>query len=493
MRMLPPDRPRTGMTLVEMLVALTATLILMAAVAQMFSVFGAAVSGSRAVLDLDSQMRNAAWRLRSDLAGATARPLPPLPPDAGEGYFEIIEGPATDRTAVAHNTTVAAGDCDDVLLFTARNMETPFIGRTTTSSTNAASLQDNFESTLAEIGWFARQTLPATMPVTYTLYRKQLLVMGYVATDPFYQIGYFSGTNPRSSVGNNSISLTAQPFSPVPSSRFWSYFYDLPCDVSVRREVNRFYPNALADLARREFRFMHNLSGTVSANLVSGSFPYAFVDHQRESDDPAEMKEILSPDLDGLIFDSTSQRYGEDVVLTNVLAFDVRVFDPAAPVAASASGNTALVPGDQALPTHVASGCYVDLGNDEGTNSLLSGGEVHPRFAGLGQAKSKLNASASSRRTFDTWSTHYEANGIDEDGIHGADQGTDGLDNDGDGMADERPYSRDGHATFTDAEETETLPPYPAPLRGIEVRIRCYEPSSRQVRQVTVRHTFVPH
>jgi len=25
------------------------------------------------------------------------------------------------------------------------------------------------------------------------------------------------------------------------------------------------------------------------------------------------------------------------------------------------------------------------------------------------------------------------------------------------------------------------------------VRIRCYEPASRQVRQVTVRHTFVPH
>ena len=24
-------------------------------------------------------------------------------------------------------------------------------------------------------------------------------------------------------------------------------------------------------------------------------------------------------------------------------------------------------------------------------------------------------------------------------------------------------------------------------------RIRCYEPSSRQIRQVTVRHTFVPH
>jgi len=30
------------------------------------------------------------------------------------------------------------------------------------------------------------------------------------------------------------------------------------------------------------------------------------------------------------------------------------------------------------------------------------------------------------------------------------------------------------------------------PLRGIEVRIRCYEPTSRQVRQMTVRHSFIP-
>ena len=44
-----------------------------------------------------------------------------------------------------------------------------------------------------------------------------------------------------------------------------------------------------------------------------------------------------------------------------------------------------------------------------------------------------------------------------------------------------------------ESSEQETSPPYPYPLRGVEVRIRVYEPRSRQVRQVTVRHTFVPH
>lgn len=58
-------------------------------------------------------------------------------------------------------------------------------------------------------------------------------------------------------------------------------------------------------------------------------------------------------------------------------------------------------------------------------------------------------------------------------------------------MAD---FNGDGdYADSGEAGEAETSPPYPYPLRGIEVRIRCYEPSSRQVRQVTVRQTFVPH
>ena len=41
---------RRGMTLVEMLVAMTATLLLMGVIAQVFSVFGSAISDSRSVI-----------------------------------------------------------------------------------------------------------------------------------------------------------------------------------------------------------------------------------------------------------------------------------------------------------------------------------------------------------------------------------------------------------------------------------------------------------
>jgi hypothetical protein len=81
--------------------------------------------------------------------------------------------------------------------------------------------------------------------------------------------------------------------------------------------------------------------------------------------------------------------------------------------------------------------------------------------------------------TYDTWSLHYEFNGVDDDGDGVIDEGTDGVDN------DSPPNVPD------DPAEYETSPPYPVPLRGIEVRIRCYEPTSKQIRQITVRHTFV--
>ena len=461
---------RRGMTLVEMMVALAATLVVMAAIAQAFAAFGDAVSGSRSVLELDSRMRAAAWRLRSDLAGATARPVPPLNPAAGEGYLEIIEGPATDYLTSSLVTTTnssVSGDHDDVLLLTTRSAETPFIGR---APGTGGAIDDTFESTLAEVGWFAREA-GTSNPVTYTLYRKQLLVMGYVGADPFH-----SGLG-----SNNSISLprTSGNLTVSSGASALREFYNLPCDVSVRREGNVLYPNTLADLARRENRFVHNLLGVTG----TVNFPFVFAGGNHQA--------ALPPD--GLIF-NTSQRQGEDVVLTNVLAFDVRVFDPTAPVFVAA-GSTALAPGDPGFTaTPSASGAYVDLGRGA-ANSLLTGIPSH--FGGFGQAQSRLVGSATTRRTYDTWNLGYEADGLDQDGDGIRDDGTNGLDDDGDGSFDEPPFDANGDGDFIDAGddpgEAETLPPYPYPLRGIEVRIRCYEPSTSQVRQVTVRHTFVPH
>lgn len=199
-------------------------------------------------------------------------------------------------------------------------------------------------------------------------------------------------------------------------------------DISLRIESNRLVPNTLGDLGRRESRFT---TGTGSLRNTG--------------------------------------RDGEDVMLSNVISFDVRVFDPQArSQIVPQAGSDAIVryPGDPnyLLPSdpnypNIAgpAGGYVDLGAGQAAGPLS-----------LAQnAKCGVTGLAAGAVTYDTWTMAYEFNGV----------GTNGVDDNGDGLPD-------------DVGEWVKPPPYNVPLRGIEVRIRCYEPSSNQVRQMTVRQTF---
>jgi hypothetical protein len=254
-------------------------------------------------------------------------------------------------------------------------------------------------------------------------------------------------------------------------------------DLSLRANgTGSLFPNSLGDLTKRENRFLHNLGGNVSAAL----YPYANLASNLAASGPL-----------------SGARTGEDIVLANVLAFDVRVFDPDAPV--QNAGNVAVIPGDPGFSsggTTAAQGAYIDLGWLGGSTAKI--GSAFPAATGTsallsaGMCITGTGGSLANRtldRTYDTASLHYEFNGVNEDGdfvdsnLNGTkdpgepdliDEGTNGQDDNGDGVID-------------DDVERETSPPYPVPLRGLEVRIRCYEPASRQVRQVTVRHTFVPH
>ena len=469
---------RDGLTLIEMLVATTVTLILMAAIGQVFSTFGRSVSGSRGALDMNARIRTAAWRLRQDLSGATASATPPLDPADGLGYFEVIEGPLTDANA-AGGTPALAADVDDVLLFTTRSASGPFRG----------SFEGRgIESDIAEVAWFARETVPATSPPTYTLYRRQLLVVGYLGT------GLFGG--------GSENRRQSSAFGTPPQ---WRSIYET-YDISLSRRVSPgppvvdvIVPNTLADLTKREHRFMHNPRGDTTGLPIAraGQFPYLFANHSHMAASTSSSAETLPAALDGLIFDSASTRFGEDIVLTNMISFDLRVFDPAAPVATSPSGNDVITP-ERSPPAAAfpaggsgriqANGAYVDLGNGVSTAGPAA---ATPRFQGFGSPLSLLNGGLTAPCVYDTWSTHYEADGVDQDNVAGVDQGTNGVDDAVPVRATVPAVVADG--VIDDIDEWETSPPYRSALRGLEVRIRCYEPSSRQVRQMTVRRTFVPH
>jgi prepilin-type N-terminal cleavage/methylation domain-containing protein len=414
-----PTHARHGMTLVEMLVATAITLVMIGLVAQLFGMLGESVSSSRAVLETNDQLRSVAHRLRTDLAGITVDPIPPVRPDSATGYLEIVEGPNNDFAVNYSGAAVIAvpnGDCDDALLFTTQSQGDPFVGRFDGSQT--------IESPVAEVAWFCVSTGAVSGVPLFGLYRRQLLVTGLVGAGAFDT--------------NNSISDS------LPAA-YAAY------DLSLRAEGGSLFPNTLADLSKRENRFLQR--GT--------AFPYR----------------LNATGTAGLVFDAGSGRQGEDLMLANVVSFDVRVFDPYAAI--KTLGGAAVTPGDPGYSAGSTTfpavyGAYVDLGCAPGaltaTGSPTLSGTMHP--------KSQL----SGPHVYDTGSTHYEFNGIDDDdgGTGPIDEGSNNVDDNSDGIID-------------DLGERETSPPYPVALRGIEIRIRCYEPSSRQVRQVTVRHTFVPH
>jgi len=108
---------------------------------------------------------------------------------------------------------------------------------------------------------------------------------------------------------------------------------------------------------------------------------------------------------------------------------------------------------------------------------------------------------------YDTWSTHYEYDGIDQDGDSYVDEGTDGIDNP---VNDNNvpvsatypegidytvsPYAQTS-GTYRaygvdDYNEQEAVPPYPSPLKGVQIRIRVFEPDSRSIREVTIVQDF---
>ena len=119
---------RSGYTLVELLVAATIALVVMAAVGGLFAIFGRAATQSQAIVDLGDRMRSTAWRLRQDLAGTTLELAPWTRPERGTGYFELIEGPRRDTDAAQGSGDIQA-DTDDILLFTTRSTGGPFVGK----------------------------------------------------------------------------------------------------------------------------------------------------------------------------------------------------------------------------------------------------------------------------------------------------------------------------------------------------------------------------
>ena len=443
-------------TLIELMIAMAISLILMLGVATLFQSVGTALNDAQATLLLNNEMSHAQITLMRDLAGV--EPLLLSQPsrmiaDVGAsdadyddedevgGYFTIVEGPGgtpdknanifkTDNTNVPYDQTV--GDVDDILAFTVTNANTPFRGLVN------GQLR---ESRSAEVIYFVRGN---------TLYRRVLLV-----DDGMLNIE--GESYPAASEGGGS-------------------FYRLN-DLSVRKRANgELRPNLLTDLKFRRNRFGHNtrldkfalsplneaekwplmptLGETVSEDWNVGekgatTVPLPEIDLWNNPGQTAADESQSGPG------GQLSRRAGEDIILTNVISFDVKVWG---------------------LDPVTGTNRYINLG-EFAENSALD-----PDDGSFGSAGNVLDGGGPVLLSeFDSWSIEYEKHYQDVATQNAIDAG-------------EPPYtslfdpSRNAERTYV--ENWECPPPYTEVLTSVEITIRCFEPRSKNIRQIRVTHSF---
>lgn len=442
---------RLGLTLIEIMIALTMTLIVLGAMMQAFQYASVEMSKGRAMMEASNQLRGAEETLQRDLNGITVDLRPYTQSAIPSGYFEYLEGPLHDNTGAidsrgdfdnAKNVLFGyLGDIDDILAMTVRSEDRPFRGRFNGQI---------IESSVAEVIWFTLHNDRNGNGIidfdeSVTLYRRVLLIRpdldltGFISNDEFFAEN----------------------------------------DVSARVEGSRFVANALADLANRANRFCHDPT----------RFPHVL---QRVID-PAR------PDLPDLVTTRVSNPEltfpsytGDDIMLNDLCAFDVKAF--------SSNAMVNVIPGAKRLREQSDIGFiprindennlggFVDLGNrkDDTIRGVTPGD-----FSGSPTNKSQtlpFDPMAELLIYYDTWTPQYEYDGIDQDGADGIDTG---LDNDGidQGTDDE---DDDGENGVDDNGERETMPPYPKPIRGLKVTLRVIEKNSKQVRQSSIVKSAVP-
>jgi hypothetical protein len=401
------------------------------------------------MMDLVDREKGAILRLQSDLDGVTVQTIPWVRPESASGYLLYVEGIATDgeptrgrigenltpelRELTPGNNSYVLGDTDDVLMMTIHSRGTPFIGR---------GPQGMVESNLAEVVWFVAPAETETNNKPLTLYRRVLLIR------PDLDVGAGGGR-----------------------TEFFNKY-----DISARFDEDRgmMVPNTLADLTQPENRFSHSRgsgggSTPAKINLNTGSV--------------AGTPSLIRPFKAQSSESGGTSRLGDDVILTNCVGFDIKIFDARANVKTSSSGGEnqpAVVPGDigyQNASGSSGKGAYVDLGPGQAGGGTADAGGP---FSKKAHSKSRTDGISNVSAIYDTWSFHYEHDGLSQRGGGGGagDTGTDGIDLGGGGI--------------DDASERETSPPYTKPLRGLQIKVRCYEPVSRQVREVTVVKEFSP-
>ena len=508
---------RRALTLVEVLIALSITLLILLSMTQAFTVASREIGIGRNRLLVAERVRDAADLVRADLERLSLNVRPTYSSAEGKGYLEIVDRPFRDMTFLDSPSNLL-GDIDDILMFTAVSPDRPFKGRFDGRI---------IESTEAEIIYFTRHVdSNGNGVIDYgdqiRLYRRVLLirpdltpsVSGALASN---NVVYRSVFRFNEFVNNNGLDPAL--LNHTPYAKFLQFN-----DVSLCRDfenplivftpepptpvpppMSRYRCNSLGTLSHHKNRTAHfGTTGVVSGGrLEIAGFPHPVLANYT----PVQREENTV--LDDLILFGTMA--GSDVVLENVVGFDVKVFDPTVPVFRYA--GLPMMPHDNGYAAMVAGGavpdgfgCYVDLGALEyrATGGTPTGHGVGPVIlipnlshhfahwrtrlvapqyqAFRNEEPTAPNAGYWARimtayegvaggPTYTTWTGDFERDGIDNDLDGLIDEGSDGV-----------PIA--GNAVPGIRNDRDSAPPYLQPITSLQVTLRAasYNADRQQIR-----------
>ncbi len=318
-------RRRLGFTMIEIMTSVTLSLMLMYAVARIFSRVGGTMNETTSIMQATNSLRNAKNRLTADLEGITVDPVPPRNSRLGDGYLCYVEGMgapmhrlynggydsfpskpfstaciALDSERYQHykgrsgsdytdwvDTTV--GDVDDSLSFPARApVDRQFRGRYIRpiyDETGAITggVPDTFESEVAEIVWFVRGT---------TLYRRVLPILSNERLQESLYALRLAGNQGTINWDKDTV-YVSEPLNvpnpnPDPLCDYGCGFFRF-YDVSVHLdEYGRLVANDTSDLTNRANRYGYwnpfGVNGQKSSSPLSIHGKYDFISGKYDGD-----------------------------------------------------------------------------------------------------------------------------------------------------------------------------------------------------------------
>ncbi len=445
---------RLGFTMVEMLVSVALVLIMMIMFTQVFQLASGSMSQQRGIAKNDQRARTMSTIIRQDIERRTFKNVVPWDPaewsgisadTRRSGYLYISENDPNNDADDVLQFTIEYGTDDDPVQGRARLLDTTLASRNEPDWDDGQPENGLGSSTRAEVAYFVRngnlyrRTLMIRKPLNTTDDAQPENFSAYTGTSFWFDYDYsaaqFAGSLsfhsfddsldnssdtfvlgiPRYRFGHDHLTHHPREFgSLVGPGTDGNYGTGDDVTINTSEFLGRFTHEETSSI-----NFSYPMSGTSSPMARSASLPmrndtYAVIPYQHTPSDGGS-------------------RRGEDILMTNVHSFDVKVWDD-------------VMNGFVDIGHNLVNGVGVNGDYHQASNQHASGS---PSTHNYGPSSTNVN-----NRIYDTWHSRVDLNG---DSTHEP--------------PPFKPVNGGGN---------------PKPLRAIQITIRFYDTTSEQYRQMTI-------